>query len=79
MIIQVALVIFVYMTIVFVVAHYLKDNSIVDVFWGGGFVVIAAFTLMQAPDWDVRKFVVSFLVLTYNITNIKNNKYWYNT
>lgn len=33
MIIQVALVIFVYMTVVFVVAHYLKDNSIVDVFW----------------------------------------------
>jgi steroid 5-alpha reductase family enzyme len=67
MIIQIALVIFCYMTIVFVVAHYLKDNSIVDVFWGGGFVVIAAFTLMQATGWDVRKLVVSFLVLIWGV------------
>lgn len=65
MIIQVALLIFVFMTTLFVVGHYLKDNSIVDVFWGPGFVVIAAYTLMEAPDWDVRKLVVSFLVLIW--------------
>ena len=67
MIFQVAAVILIYMTIIFVVAHFLKDNSIVDVFWGPGFVVVAAFTLMEAPDWDVRKFVVSLLVLLWGL------------
>ena len=67
MILQVAAVILIYMTIIFVVAHFLKDNSIVDVFWGPGFVVVAAFTLMEAPDWDVRKFVVSLLVLLWGL------------
>ncbi len=67
MILQVAILTFVYMTIIFVVAHFLEDNSIVDVFWGPGFVVIAAFTLMEAPGWDVRKWVVSFLVFLWGV------------
>jgi steroid 5-alpha reductase family enzyme len=67
MIIQVAAVIFIYMTLIFIIAHYLKDNSIVDVFWGPGFVVVAAFTLMEATGWDVRKLVVSLLVLLWGI------------
>ncbi|HNW75453.1 MAG TPA: DUF1295 domain-containing protein [Bacteroidales bacterium] len=67
MIIQVAIVIFVYVTILFVIAHFMEDNTIADIFWGPGFVVIAAFTLMQAPGWDVRKMVVSILVLLWGV------------
>ena len=67
MIFQVAAVIFLYMTLIFVLAYFLKDNSIVDVFWGPGFVVVAAFTLMEASGWDVRKLVVSFLVFLWGM------------
>jgi steroid 5-alpha reductase family enzyme len=65
MIFQVAAVIFIYMTLIFIIAHNLKDNSVVDFFWGPGFVVVAAFTLMEATGWDVRKGVVSFLVFLW--------------
>lgn len=67
MFLQVALVILLYMTIIFVVAIILKDNSIVDFFWGPGFVAISAFSLYMAPEYDLRKFIVSFLILLWGI------------
>lgn len=65
MILQVAVLIFLYMTLIFVIAQFLGDNSIVDVFWGPGFVIIAAFTLIYSPDYDLRKLIVSFLVFLW--------------
>ena len=65
MIFQVAILIFLYMTLIFVIAQFLEDNSIVDVFWGPGFVVIAAFTLIYSPDYDLRKLIVSFLIFLW--------------
>jgi steroid 5-alpha reductase family enzyme len=65
MILQVAILIFLYMTLIFVIAQFLGDNSIVDVFWGPGFVVIAAFTLIYSPDYDLRKLIVSFLIFLW--------------
>jgi steroid 5-alpha reductase family enzyme len=65
MIIHVAAVIFIYMTVIFIIAHFLNDNSIVDVFWGPGFVVVAVFSLLQSPSIDERKLIVSVLVLLW--------------
>ena len=64
---QVALLIFAYMLLAFVVAWIIKDNSIVDVFWGAGFIVVTAFSLMMAPDYGMRKVLVAFLVLIWGI------------
>ena len=65
MLIQVTVLVFLYMSLVFILAYLLKDNSLADVFWGPGFVVIAAFTLLYAPDYDLRKLIVSFLVFIW--------------
>ncbi|MBE0647861.1 MAG: DUF1295 domain-containing protein [Bacteroidales bacterium] len=64
---QVALVVFSFMVLAFVVALLIKDNSIVDLFWGPGFIVVTAFSLSQGPDLDMRKLVVSFLILLWGL------------
>jgi steroid 5-alpha reductase family enzyme len=62
-----ALVIIIYMTLVFLLALVLKDNSIVDIFWGLGFIVITAYSLWQADDIDLKKILVSSLVLVWGL------------
>ena len=63
----IAMVVFVYMTFVFVLALILKDNSIVDIFRGLGFIVIAAYSLWKVDDIDFKKIVVSTLVLIWGL------------
>jgi steroid 5-alpha reductase family enzyme len=65
MILHLAAVVFIYMTALFIVAYFLKDNSIADVFWGPGFVVICVFSILQAPEFDERKLIVSCLVFLW--------------
>jgi steroid 5-alpha reductase family enzyme len=66
-VIEVGLVIFLYMTIVFILALMRKDNSIVDVAWGPGFVLIAVYTIIQSGEVDLRKMIVSLLVLLWGL------------
>lgn len=78
--IQVALVILAYFTVIFVVAQILKNNSIVDSFWGPGFLVVALFTFFQSQNRGMRAMVVTALVtiwairLFYHITLRNWNK-----
>lgn len=67
MFVQVALIILIYMSLVFILAHFMKDNSIVDIFWGPGFMVVALYSLMISPDLDLRKAIVAFLVTLWSI------------
>jgi len=67
MITEVALVILIYMILVFVIARIRKDNSIVDIFWGFGFVVVALYSFLQNPAPDLRKIIVSLLVILWGI------------
>ncbi len=64
---QIALVIFGFMVLTFIVAQLIKDNSIVDVFWGAGFIIVTAFSLVMAPDYDLRKAIVAFLVMIWGL------------
>jgi steroid 5-alpha reductase family enzyme len=66
-IMEVGMVIFFYMTIIFVLALMRKDNSIVDIAWGVGFIVIAMYGIMQSGVIDFRKIMVSLLVLIWGI------------
>ncbi len=43
-----------------------KDNSIVDVFWGFGFMVIAVLSFLQSERW-VSQYVMTGLVLLWGI------------
>lgn len=67
MILDVALIIFLYMTILFIVALIKKDNSIVDVFWGPGIVIVAFYSLIQSGEGDIRKLIVTALVLLWGL------------
>ncbi|MBK6345462.1 MAG: DUF1295 domain-containing protein [Bacteroidales bacterium] len=64
---EIALVVLIYMTLVFMLAMVLKDNSIVDIFWGMGFIVITTYSLWQADDIDLKKILVSSLVLIWGL------------
>ena len=64
---EIALLILIYMTLVFVLSLIAKDNSIVDIFWGLGFILIAIYSLIQDTEPDLRKWIVSFLVVLWGV------------
>jgi steroid 5-alpha reductase family enzyme len=66
-VIEVGLVICLYMTIIFILALIRKDNSIVDVAWGVGFIIIAVYSIIQSGEVDLRKMIVSLLVLLWGL------------
>jgi len=62
---QAALIVFVYFFIFFLVAQVIKNNSIVDMGWGAGFVVIALATLFIGGAYTERNLLVTLLVLIW--------------
>jgi steroid 5-alpha reductase family enzyme len=57
-----AAVIFTYMTLFFFFALAIKDNSIVDVGWGIGFIVLSAVLLIQSESVGLNQWVLFVLV-----------------
>lgn len=63
-----------YFFVLFVVAQIIKNNSIVDIAWGLGFVLIAVHSLIIGRHFTVRGILVTLLVciwgirLSYHIT-----------
>jgi len=57
----------VYMTVWFVVALIRKDNSVADIAWGLGFVLIAAVTLLRGGDWAARPVLITALVFIWGM------------
>jgi steroid 5-alpha reductase family enzyme len=55
----------VYMTLWFIAAVLKKDNSLADVAWGPGFVLVAAVSLALGRGLSSRKLLVSGLVLLW--------------
>jgi len=64
---QVSFLIFTYMCIAFLLALAKKDNSIVDVFWGLGFLIIAGFSLFISGVIDLHKVLINLAVLTWSL------------
>lgn len=60
-----ALLLLVFFTIIFVVAQVLKNNSIVDSFWGPSFLLIAVYTLIVATEPGIRSYVLTAMVLIW--------------
>jgi steroid 5-alpha reductase family enzyme len=59
--------IFLFMTAVFLLALLKKDNSIVDIAWGLGFIGVALLTFVLKEGWTNRQIIVSGLVLIWGI------------
>jgi len=64
---EIALLILIYMTLVFVLAQIAGDNSIVDIFWGLGFILIAIYSMIQDTEPDLRKWIVNSLVALWGV------------
>ena len=64
---RVAIVIFIYFNIIFVLGQILKNNSIVDSFWGPGFLVVALFTFFTTEYMGLRTIIITTVVALWSI------------
>ena len=62
-----AIAISVYMTIIFVIALIKKDNSVVDIAWGLGFIMVAILTFFLHKGFFFRQVLVVVLVMIWGI------------
>jgi steroid 5-alpha reductase family enzyme len=61
------LILFPYMTALFLIALKRKDNSIADVAWGSGFILVAWSTLVLHGSFSPRQWIVNLLVLIWGL------------
>jgi len=52
---------------VFIIAQIKKDNSIVDIFWGLGFIFIALFTLFNYSQFTNRQILITILTTLWGL------------
>jgi len=60
-----SLAVFAYMTAVFLAALLKKDNSVVDIAWGPGFVMVALLSFFWEPGSEARHVLITALVLAW--------------
>jgi len=64
---QVLIVLFTYFLIFYVMAQVLKNNSIVDIGWGLGFVVVAIYTFFVSGIFDLTSIIVTAVVSLWGL------------
>lgn len=64
---QASFIIFILVTILWIWSIYLKNVSIVDIFWGFGFVVVNAFYVFMSGELNPRKLLILTLVSIWGI------------
>lgn len=57
--------IFTFMCIMFVIAQIVKNNSIVDIGWGVGFIIVTSVTFFVFGDDRFHQKLVSYLVIVW--------------
>jgi len=63
----IASIIFIYMSMFFVIALFKRNNSIADIAWGMGFVLITVFSFSRALDVFERTLLINILVLIWGL------------
>ena len=61
------LAVFCYMSILFVIALFKRDNSIADIGWGLGFVIVALLTFFLEMGFTARHILVTALIAIWGI------------
>jgi steroid 5-alpha reductase family enzyme len=56
-----------FFTIIWVLSVFLKNASIVDIFWGIGFVLVSTFYFITTPDFSTRKIISMILVAIWGL------------
>ena len=67
MILTAMITIFVYMVALFVLAWILKDNSIVDIGWGAGFIGLTAVLFVRSPSLSPARVLPAALILVWGL------------
>jgi len=62
-----ALVVFIYMAALFLLAQVLKNNSIVDIGWGPGFIAVLAALFIRSPVLFPAKVLFSALIVIWGL------------
>lgn len=65
--IQAALIIFVLVTLLWLWSVAIKNVSIVDIFWGMGFVIVNSYYFYLSEDHNARQLIIAFLVMLWGI------------
>lgn len=80
LLLQAGAVVWAYVSIVFAIALVKRDNSIMDIAWGPGFVLIAWYTLVATSNFHAPQLIVTALVsiwglrLAWHISRRKQGK-----
>jgi steroid 5-alpha reductase family enzyme len=64
---QSALIILVCMTILFLVATKTRNNSIIDIFWGPGFLAITLFSFLSTDQITAKKIILLCMVAVWGL------------
>ena len=64
---EVVLLISCYFTVFFIVGTLIKNNSIVDIGWGIGFVIVAWFVLLRDPQILLGQFILTLLITIWGL------------
>ncbi|PKM55855.1 MAG: steroid 5-alpha reductase [Firmicutes bacterium HGW-Firmicutes-5] len=67
MFIQALIILFIYFTCLFLLGQVLSDNSIVDIGWGGGFVILAIAGLILGKQLSAAHLLTTALVLLWGV------------
>ncbi|MDY0236139.1 MAG: DUF1295 domain-containing protein [Gudongella sp.] len=59
--------VFIFFNIVFVIAQSKKNNGLIDIAWGSGFVVLAITSYLISPIWTIRSAIVTTLVTLWGL------------
>jgi len=59
--------IFLYMSFVFVLAILLKNNSIVDIAWGIGFIIVSITGLIKTQNYSIETLIVNSLIWVWGL------------
>ena len=53
--------------LLFLLSLWLEDNSIADIFWGSGFVVIATMSALMQENISLAQFILSSLIMLWGV------------
>lgn len=64
---QASLIIFILVSLLWILSAIIKNVSIVDLFWGLGYVIVNAFYILKSGDLNTRKIIVLVLVSVWGL------------
>ena len=64
---QIAIIVFGYMLIMFIIGLIIKDNSKIDVDWAIGFIIITGYSFGYLSEHDERQIISLFCVVVWGL------------